>query len=230
MKKLLSLAILFVISIALYAQKDVTLFLGIPIDGSKPEMIQKLKAKGYRYNNIIDCLEGEFNGREVRLHIVTNNNKVWRIMVEDAIASNETDIKIRFNTLCRQFLNKNGYMQASFSDYFLPEDEDISYEMTVRNKRYEAAYYQLPTSVDTTAITEEIKSIISAKYTEEQLAHPTEELQEKLQKEIIEYGVSYMQELVSNKSVWFMIAKQYGKYRILMFYDNEYNHSNGEDL
>ena len=32
------------------------------------------------------------------------------------------------------------------------------------------------------------------------------------------------------KSVWFMIHEQYGRYKIIMYYDNEYNHSNGEDL
>ena len=42
---------LLTISTILYAQKDVTQFLGIPVDGSKSEMIQKLKAKGYRYNS-----------------------------------------------------------------------------------------------------------------------------------------------------------------------------------
>lgn len=32
---------LLVFSISLYAQKDVTKFLGIPVDGSKAEMIKK---------------------------------------------------------------------------------------------------------------------------------------------------------------------------------------------
>ena len=34
---------------------------------------------------------------------MTNNNKVYRILVKDAVGSSETDIKIRFNTLCQQF-------------------------------------------------------------------------------------------------------------------------------
>lgn len=33
-------AILFVFSIGVFAQKDVTKFLGIPVDGTKSEMIQ----------------------------------------------------------------------------------------------------------------------------------------------------------------------------------------------
>lgn len=30
--------------------------------------------------------------------------------------------------------------------------------------------------------------------------------------------------------VWFMIEKDYGRYCIVMYYDNVYNRSNGEDL
>ena len=32
------------------------------------------------------------------------------------------------------------------------------------------------------------------------------------------------------KPVWFMISENYGQYYITMFYDNEYNRANGEDL
>lgn len=35
---------------------------------------------------------------------------------------------------------------------------------------------------------------------------------------------------MSNKMVWFRISEYYGEYRILMYYDNLYNRSNGEDL
>ena len=96
MKKFV-LIILLIVSLAVKAQKDVTKFLGIPVDGLKPAMIQKLKAKGFRYNQRLDCLTGEFNGHDVRLSVVTNNNKVWRIVIQDAIAQDEAGIKIRFN-------------------------------------------------------------------------------------------------------------------------------------
>lgn len=32
------------------------------------------------------------------------------------------------------------------------------------------------------------------------------------------------------RPVWFMISELYGEYGIYMFYDNEYNRANGEDL
>ena len=37
-------------------------------------------------------------------------------------------------------------------------------------------------------------------------------------------------DLIAKKSVWFRINEMDGGYYINMFYDNEYNRANGEDL
>ena len=59
MKKVLVLVLATVLSLTTaYAQKDVTKFLGIPVDGTKAAMIQKLKNKGFRYNVSKDVLTG----------------------------------------------------------------------------------------------------------------------------------------------------------------------------
>ena len=224
MKNLLTVVMLFVFSTALYAQKDVTKFLGIPVDGTKTAMIQKLKAKGFQYNSSGDYLTGEFNGRDVRISVVTNNNKVYRIMVVDDNNSDETSIKIRFNTLCRQFENNKKYIPLG--DYTLSEEEDISYEMTVNNKRYEAVYYQQPEITDSIAFVKEAQSTLLSKYTEEQLANPSDEIKQ----EIRDAALSYTMDLCSKKTVWFMIGEYAREYYIVMFYDNEYNHADGEDL
>ncbi|MDE5705876.1 hypothetical protein [Muribaculum sp.] len=227
MKKTIAGFILALVTIcAAYAQKDVTQFLGIPIDGSKSAMIQKLKAKGFKANSYKkDVLEGEFNGMDVNVHIVTNGDKVCRIMVCDANPVDERSIKIRFNNLCRQFKKNPKYM--SMDDYIIPDDEDISYAITVNNKRYEAIFYQHPVELsDTTLIQEKIIPILTEKYTPEQLANPTGEMKSEMMKKALEYMI----ELYTNKPVWFMISDLYGKYYITMFYDNEYNRANGEDL
>ena len=110
MKKLILFTTFVFVALMLQAQKkDVTRFLGIPVDGTKSEMIQKLKDKGYVYNPESELLEGEFNGRDVYIGIVTNNRKVWRIWVRDAHRVNETQIRIRFNNLLQQFNNNKKY-------------------------------------------------------------------------------------------------------------------------
>lgn len=144
-------------------------------------------------------------------------------MVADANNVDERAIQIRFNRLCEQFANNPKYI--SLQDYTIPEDENISYEITVHKKRYEAVFYQQSAAIDTIAIGEKLQSILLSKYTEEQLANPTEEVQSEIIKLSMEYVENYLK-----RPVWFMISDYYGKYYISMFYDNEYNRANGEDL
>ena len=187
------MALTLLLSGAAQAQMDVTRFLGIPVDGSKSEMIRQLKEKGFRstqYDN--EILEGEFNGTNVQLFIATNRNKVRRIMVADANSVDESTIKTRFNRLCRQFENNSKYTCFTY-DQTIPEDEKISYEMIVNKKRYEAIFYQRPTTIDTN----DLEQFIEQYY---------------------------------KRPVWFMISESRGEYYISMFYDNEYNRANGEDL
>ena len=181
MKKILSVAFLLMLSVALHAQKEVTKSLGIPVDGSKSSMIQKLKNKGFVYDPSTDRLKGVFNGQRVNVYVVTNNNRVCRIMVCDKNTCDEGQIKIRYNTLCRQFANNQKYVPLDAEE--LSERENISYEMTVNKKEYQATYAQLPADDDLT-----------------------------------------------KRLVWFTILERYGKYYIAIFYDNEFNRAQGEDL
>ena len=142
MKKLLSIVVLLMFSIIGHAQQSVTQFLGIPVDGSKSEMIKKLRDKGYKYDATDDYLTGEFNGRDVKIRVVTNNNKVCRVVVFDAIPVDERAIQVRFNRLCEQFVNNPRYTFPE--NQTIPDNEDISYEMIVNKKRYEAVFYQNP--------------------------------------------------------------------------------------
>ena len=57
MKKII-LMMLLLVSVSANAQKDVTKFLGIPVDGSKTEMKKKLIEKGFTYNALRDNFEG----------------------------------------------------------------------------------------------------------------------------------------------------------------------------
>jgi len=144
MKKILSFLVLLMLSASLHAQKEVTKFLGIPVDGSKSSMIQKLKAKGFEYNSAGDYLEREFNGEDVELRILTNNNKVWKIVVSDKRMRTKTQIKTRYNTLCRQFRNNSKYIPYDLEE--LSDNDDIS------KKLYQATCYQLPTEGATNRI------------------------------------------------------------------------------
>jgi hypothetical protein len=178
--KNLVLVLALMLSSVIYAQNDVTKFLGIPVDGTKVEMKKKLIAKGFTPTKIVgsDFLEGQFNGISVRVYIVTNNNKVCRIAVHDASTCDEAQIRIRFNNLIYQFKNNKRYTCLVAEG--IPESEDISYEMTFNSKSYQAAFCQ---------------------------------------------------DSDENKLVWFGIwQNSYTKYSLTIYYENEYNKANGEDL
>jgi len=222
---LIKIIVLIIIQNISYAQTEVTKFLGIPVDGIKTDVINKLKSKGYTISPVDkDVLVGEFNGRKVNLHVVTYNNKVYRIMVEYKNRLNETDIKIEFNNLCQKFKDNKKYI--SLSDDEISESEKISYEMNVHNKRYQAVFYQLQEKADSNSIQNEIETVLRENFSQEQISNPTDEQKEK----IIEKCLTYLRDKYSQKTVWFMINEQFGEYSIVIFYDNELNKASGDEL
>ena len=137
MKKILFILIMCFVTMTTFAQNTIK-FLGIPVDGSKNEMIMKLEAKGYEYNSSFDCLVGEFNGEQSVIVIQTVNNKVWRIAIINGSPCNETNAKIKFNNLFNQFSNNEKYVLLSGKE--ISDSDDISYEMIANDKRYDAAF------------------------------------------------------------------------------------------
>ena len=227
MKRLVILIFSALFVINGFSQKEVTKFLGIPVDGTESEMEKKLMEKGFK----IGSLYGEFNGQKVALSIATNNNKVWRISVIDMYSTDEANIKLRFNKLCRQFEQNNKYWYPLIEDYSIPEEEDISYNMLVKNKVYEASFYQLPGNIGRKEIIDESALKMLDKYTAEEIDNPPFEKAD----EINNYKKQIFRETLKNyldfnRNVWFKINNSFGEYRIILFYDNLYNRANGEDL
>ena len=180
MKRFLITFLFVLMTITAIAQESNTIkFLGIPVDGTKKEMISKLQAKGYEYDAYSDDLFGEFNGTNAVIFVQTVNNRVWRIGIADAdMNSDEANIKIRYNRLFEQLSNNGKYEVADGST--LEENENISYEMSVHKKRYDAAFAFKDKSI---------------------------------------HGL-----------VWYSIMEEYGKYGIVMFYENLDNAARGDDL
>ena len=137
MKRLLSFVIgILIMCSTVFGQSEGTLkFLGIPVDGSKSEMVEVLKSKGFEYDSESDFLIGDFNGRESHIGIVENHGKVYRVVVFDANTYDAGQIKIRFNNLIHQFENSNGKYYYIVPNNPIPEDEDISHETIVHDKQ-----------------------------------------------------------------------------------------------
>ena len=206
-KKILTLIALLMLVGTMQAQRQVTTFLGIPVDGTKAEMKRKLIAKGFTPKGYGDneYLAGEFNGSNVQLFIVTNKNKVFRIAVADADRFDEAEIRTRYNTLIHQFEANDKY--ETIHAIPIDEDTDILHEMVSKKKSFEAGFIQKSRALTTEKnATDKTSSAVSTGSTEQQD-------QDKF-----------------NRVVWFRIIDDIGKYGIAIYYDNGYNQANGEDL
>lgn len=232
MKNLL-FAIMLLFTTTASSKNDVTKFLGIPVDGTKNAMIDKLIDKGFTYNREEDYLEGEFNGRSANVYIATHKKKVFRIMVAFNHLFNEADIKLQFNLLCQQFKDNDRYLPY-INQPEIPDSVDISYEMIVKNKRFDAAFFQDVNYalIDTSKCKKMAIETLSKSYSQEELNNPTKELNEEIEDLFETIYLTNVFKIAKNKNVWFMITYYKGRdqYGITMYYDNGYNQANGEDL
>ena len=149
MKKLLLAAIIFLFAGVATAQTEVTKFLGIPVDGTKGEVMAKLRAKGFKTSPSMgsEYLEGVFNGTDVYVTPLTHNNKVYRIAVIYKYAVNEIQIKRAFNNLCSQFSASSKYEKCKI-DQTITENQNISYEIDFNSKQFEAYFFQRPYDIN----------------------------------------------------------------------------------
>ncbi len=234
MKRLLSFIIgILIMCSTVFGQSEGTLkFLGIPVDGSKSEMVTALKSKGFRYDSNSGFLVGDFNGRESHIGIVENHGKVYRVVVFDANTYDAGEIRIRFNNLIHQFENSNGKYYYIDQNEMIPEDEDISYEIIVHDKQYSATFIYNPLYGNdelrdklVNEVVEENKLLLEKKG-----ITPEEFYSDK--DNYIQVFSSIVDKIfqISKGSVWFQIFEYYGKYYIGLYYDNLINKPNGEDL
>lgn len=141
MKRLFTILFSLMLTVTLLAQNDVTTFLGIPVDGSKAEFIQKLMDKGFVMDYKLDMLTGKFNCRDSYINISENNGKVWRVSVIDKTSKDETQIKIDFNYLTALFRQDGKYIGHD-DNRMLDESDHISYDVRIRHKQYQNVFYQ----------------------------------------------------------------------------------------
>ena len=100
--------------------------------------------------------------------------------------------------------------------------KDIEKEILINKKNYQAIFYQM-FDIKSDWYKQESKKYVDSLYTSEQIEKMnTDELMD-LASKVLSY-------FFSKKPVWFTISEFSGKYYIAMFYDNEYNRANGEDL
>ena len=256
MKKIFCTILLALITLLSFGQnKGAIQFLGIPIDGPKSQFTTKLKEKGFTYDSYLEGYKGQFNGKNVEVYIHTNHNLVDRVYVAFPTTT-EKEIKNEFNRLLSQFNNTGKYMDLSFNKE-ISDDEDISREITVNNKRYQASFSYFDPERDPIPFIDALCDKFQDLIPEEQLnllrdyVKAAMNLSEEERNALQEKGMAELQSSIemypekaimllatyfdgmkslADGDVWFMIHERYGRYHIGLYYDNLHNQAHGEDL
>ena len=211
-------------------------FLGIPVDGSKEEMISKLKEKGFSYNSFFDEIKGEFNGRDVTLYLRTNHGLVDRVCVVFPTADKRQVIQ-EYNLLLSQFQSNEKYMEL-LPNSRISSTENIAYEMSINNKTYSANFSYISPELFTREEAEKMRQTVDdvSHMQQDELRRVTQAISDSLQnrgsQSDVEQTLSMLAKMRSILAghVWFTIHEDGSRYQIVLYYDNLNNHPHGEDL
>ena len=217
------------VTMLVFAQKDITQFLGIPIDGTRTELMNKIKKKGFKKAKFSGrtILTGQFNNTDVNIDVITNGDKAYRVIVWDTKPFNKRMIRIRYNNLYHKLENHPKYLSQE-GGHSIPDNEDIAYEMTANGKNYQAVFFQKPSEYGDSLIYNQTLADITSRTLSQELHNLSEE---EFNKEVNKVYRDKLSTLCLNKRVWFTILEQdFNKYVIAMYYENVYNSNNGEDL
>lgn len=226
------LSFLFVLmALAALAQTGNTIkFLGIPVDGKKSEMVSALKQKGFVYHANMDALTGQFNGVQSIVLISENYGKVDRVIVSDEYATrDQASIRIRYNNLISQFEKLNDRYYTFEPNERIPDSENISREIRFHKKRYQAIFYYNPIQNNqelVNRIIEEVPGEVSDRFQSDLFADGFDE--ENLQNLLLFFGEKITQ--MTTGYVWFTILEEHGRLSIAIYYENENNQPNGDEL
>ncbi len=218
MKKWFRVIIMLVLTMSANAQTHVTKFMGIPVDGTKENMIIKLKGKGFTQPFPVELpymLEGEFNGLKVEVFLIDNKGKMWRVVVLNK-CTGENIARDTYNRLLTQFKNHKNYTQIDEAD-IIPETDNLITELYKNHKKYRSAFYQ---SVDIEKYIKEYPEF--DKLPEEERGN----ILSSLFKEAA--NIDY----IPKRFVWLSLDKNDSDrvFNVYIFYENKFNEPNGEDL
>lgn len=138
MKKVITLLVsLLIVSASGFGAEPIK-FMGIPVDGTKQEMIKSLEKMGFSYLPSRDLSFGEFNGNQVAIYVQTVKGKVWRLIVMEPGIPSEDLAKYRFNKLFRQLSDSKKYIYIGGEK--IDDNEKLRYNLKLGKKEYSATF------------------------------------------------------------------------------------------
>ena len=226
MKRIVVFLVLFVNSVVMFGKRDVTRFMGIPVDGTKSEMLEKLKANGFAsFTKEKDILQGECDGRMVNVYLETYHDKVWQVVVADVYTLDGEGIKERFNGLCEQFSSDPDYFGRILTEdgNVIPDSVDVETMMSQGMCR--AIYVYKCYDDEGEDKSKELNDYFLTKYTQNEIDSPTNEIEDDMETMKNDY---YTQFISRYEFFIDIVQKSKGNYFILMRYVNKCNNEMGK--
>ena len=153
-------------------------FVGVPIGGTKSQMIKALETKGFEVD-YKEEMTGMFNGEEVTVKISTNRGIVDRILVEYPVHFNVNDNRIKYNMLLSRF-NRNAKYVSVNPRTEIPADEEIFWKLNANSKYYDAVYFYLQKGIDAGQWVDRFKKEFQKQYNKPLTGLSYEEMEESL--------------------------------------------------
>lgn len=223
-KSFISIVVFFLTVCSVLAQvkvsENILSFSGVPINGTKAQIIKSLSTKGFEYSDLYDHLTGMFNGEEVTLKISTNHGVVDRIIVNYPYCSEGNDTRIKYNMLLSRF-NRNDKYICINPRKEVPAEERINRMLSDNSKYYDAVYFYLKQGSDPEQWANEYKKEYQKMYNKPLAGLSYEEMEEAL------FCLSNKISEAVSGVVWFTMVSQH---QININYINFKNRPRGEDL
>lgn len=128
--------------------QDAPIFLGIPVKGPIEDMIDALKARGFKDSKVSNSLlMGEFKGLPCKIHVMDSKatDHVVHIQIQPQLNSagyfDSDGVKKRFNELIDDYGSDSRYVAFSWNKK-ISQKEDVAYQMRVNDKEYRAKFYE----------------------------------------------------------------------------------------
>ena len=135
------LIVLILLFAATAPAQEVIDFMGIPIDGTKADVLAKLKEKGFRETDNPNTLEGMLDDIPVEAIVLENTRvNVYGIELRHEMGCDEAEAIERYNSLLLKFRNDPKYNDG-FSE-LIPEGEPIAQRLRSDTNVYTAYFTQ----------------------------------------------------------------------------------------
>ena len=224
MNRAILLAVLsLMLSVYAFGKEETIRFLGIPVDGPKSEMIRKLQAKGYEYVSEEDFFMGFYMGDPVYLFLQVVNEKVSRVIVYDIEQRTEEEIKYRFNSIYGRFASNRRYERLGKKNRILSPEDKLAYEMKRHKYVHKAVFKQVRVDEADAEIAKTSAPAVGVRPVDmEQIKGDYRERRRRMHARAIGYVNRHTTESYKSQ-VWFVISERFGKFGVVMLYDNVLN-------